>query len=227
VAERCAGDVRLVCVEPCPDTCEALRTNFVDLPILAMTQYAIHAVGLTSPDRAGQELSFYNFRHYPMNSTFDLAAKLREVEIFFEDRGQRAYNRLRTTLPTMGRAIRALVSSLPKGRAGRWLSRRIMGVEEVKARLETLDDVVTRAGIERIDLLKIDVEGPELEVLMGIGPRTWPLIKQVVLETHDRDGRLAKIDARLRANGLTDVRTTWQTTIDNGLESILVLAARP
>jgi FkbM family methyltransferase len=226
VAERCEGNVRLLCFEPSPDTCTALRANFADHPMLAKTQHAIHPVGLTSRDHAGKELSFYNFRRYPTNSTFDLASKRREFEIFFEDRGQRAYDKLRTTLPTLGRAIRAVVSWLPKGSVGWWGARQIMGLEEVKARLETLDDVVARDGLTRIDLLKIDVEGPELDVLRGIGADTWPLVKQVVMETHDRDGRLAEIESILRANGLVDIRSIRQTTIDNGLESILLLASR-
>ena len=69
-----------------------------------------------------------------------------------------------------------------------------MGLEEVKAQIETLDEALRREKIERVDLLKIDVEGPELEVLRGLGPETWPRVMQVVLETHDRDGRQPAAD---------------------------------
>ena len=37
-------------------------------------------------------------------------------------------------------------------------------------------------GIDRIDLLKVDVEGAELDVLRGIEARHWPLIRQAVVE---------------------------------------------
>jgi FkbM family methyltransferase len=53
-----------------------------------------------------------------------------------------------------------------------------------------------------VDLLKVDVEGGELDVLLGIDPAHWPLIRQVILEVHDFNGRLAAICALLRRHGL-------------------------
>ncbi|MFB7510348.1 FkbM family methyltransferase, partial [Streptomyces broussonetiae] len=37
-------------------------------------------------------------------------------------------------------------------------------------------------GIDHIDLLKVDVEGGELDVLRGIEGRHWPLVRQAVVE---------------------------------------------
>jgi FkbM family methyltransferase len=54
-----------------------------------------------------------------------------------------------------------------------------------------------------VDLLKVDVEGAELDVLTGIDEPHWPLIRQVSLEVHDQDGRLARICELLSARGLT------------------------
>jgi len=67
---------------------------------------------------------------------------------------------------------------------------------------ETLDGLVSRLGLERIDFLKMDVEGAELEILragrkaLGIirkiavaayhlrgGKQTWPEVKRI-LEKH-------------------------------------------
>jgi FkbM family methyltransferase len=223
VAERCHSDVSLHCFEPSPHTFRSLHDNFETNPLLRKTRHAIHAIGLTSSEHAGQELSFYNLRRFPTNSTFDLAGKRREFEIFFEDRGRR----LREKLGPMGAPLACLVSSLPKGRVGWWASRQIMGLEETSSRLETLDEMIARQKIARVDLLKIDVEGPELDVLRGLGAKSWPMVKEVVMETHNRDGRQTVIEALLRANGLTDIRTALQSTIDNGLESIVVLARRP
>ena len=54
-----------------------------------------------------------------------------------------------------------------------------------------------------VDLLKVDVEGAELDVLTGIDEPHWPLIRQVLLEVHDQDGRLTRICELLSARGLS------------------------
>jgi hypothetical protein len=43
-----------------------------------------------------------------------------------------------------------------------------------------------RAQVQQIDLLKVDVEGAELDVLQGIGASQWAAIKQVVAEVGAR-----------------------------------------
>jgi FkbM family methyltransferase len=52
-----------------------------------------------------------------------------------------------------------------------------------------------------VDLLKIDAEGAELDVLRGIGPAQWPLIRQVCAEVHDTDGTLAVLGDLLESHG--------------------------
>ena len=49
----------------------------------------------------------------------------------------------------------------------------------------TLSSVIDQVGIERIDLLKIDVEKAEGMVLRGIENHHWPRIRQLVVEVHD------------------------------------------
>lgn len=43
----------------------------------------------------------------------------------------------------------------------------------------TVSDLIREHALARIDLLKIDVEGAELDVLRGITPEHWGLIRQV------------------------------------------------
>ncbi len=71
----------------------------------------------------------------------------------------------------------------------------------VTCRLTTLSEVIREHGVERIDLLKIDVEKSELDVLAGIAEEDWPKIRQVVVEVHDLDGRLRRVEADLAARG--------------------------
>lgn len=53
-----------------------------------------------------------------------------------------------------------------------------------------------------IDLLKIDAEGAEVDVLLGVDEAHWPLIEQVVMEVQDLDDRLQAACDVLTAHGL-------------------------
>jgi amino acid adenylation domain-containing protein/FkbM family methyltransferase len=79
-----------------------------------------------------------------------------------------------------------------------------------ECRLRRLSDVVREEGIERIDLLKVDVQQAELEVLQGIADEDWARIRQIVMEVHDAaghasEGRLAQVEALLERHGFAAV----------------------
>ena len=57
----------------------------------------------------------------------------------------------------------------------------------VSARLRTLSSVIAEERIERIDLLKVNVEKSELDVLRGLDADDWPKIRQAVIEVDQRD----------------------------------------
>jgi FkbM family methyltransferase len=72
--------------------------------------------------------------------------------------------------------------------------------------LRRLSDVMKEQGIERVDLLKIDVEHAEEDVLRGIEDEDWEKIDQIVLGAHDEDvggrpGRVREIVERLERRG--------------------------
>ena len=118
----------------------------------------------------------------------------------------------------MGRPLLSLPFSFPL---------RVMGLEEVHAEISTLGEVLREADVPRIDLLKIDVEGRELDVLLGIDAATWPTIRQVVMETTTRGGKHEEIVQLLREYGLSGIEIQEQKAIDNGLDSVIVMARRP
>jgi FkbM family methyltransferase len=55
--------------------------------------------------------------------------------------------------------------------------------------------------VRQIDLLKVDVEGMELEVLGGLDDAHWALVRNVVMEVSDLYGLLSKIEHLLRSKG--------------------------
>lgn len=112
---------------------------------------------------------------------------------------------------TLERAIQGTASQL-SGRlwwgrlmprfVARWVARRLLrNAERFPCRRRTLSEVVESLALDRVDLLKIDCEGAELEVLQGLGPSDWPRVRQLVLEVHDVAGRLAAVLALLREHG--------------------------
>ena len=77
---------------------------------------------------------------------------------------------------------------------------RVVG-EKIPCQLRTLSEIIYEEGIERIDLLKIDVEKSETDVLAGIADDDWPRIQQIVIEAHDVNDQLARLTQLLRDRG--------------------------
>lgn len=70
----------------------------------------------------------------------------------------------------------------------------------VSARLRRLSAVLAEEGLERVDLLKINVEKSELDVLLGLDADDWLKIRQLVIEV-DRLANLEPITSLLERHG--------------------------
>lgn len=84
-----------------------------------------------------------------------------------------------------------------------WHLRR--GSARVKCELRTVSAVMREQGLDRVDLLKVDCEGAELDVLLGVEDADWPRIGAVVAEVADVDGRLAAVRDLLARHGFDRV----------------------
>ena len=73
----------------------------------------------------------------------------------------------------------------------------------IECPVRTLSEVIRQEDVERIDLLKVDVERSELDVLLGLEEEDWPKVRQLALEVHDEDGRLNAITSLLEARGFS------------------------
>ena len=77
----------------------------------------------------------------------------------------------------------------------------------------TLDDLVQNAGLERIDLLKMDIEGAEYPVLLSTAPETLARVRCLVLEYHEFEAaawRPAMLVEHLQAQG-------FETAVEGGI----------
>ena len=101
---------------------------------------------------------------------------------------------------------------------------------EYEGRLRRLSDVIDEQGIERIDLLKVDVQRAEADVLRGLDDRHWPLVEQVVMEVHNpggpsADGPLKALVRDLEARGFEVL--TRQDELLEGTDRNNLYARRP
>ena len=67
--------------------------------------------------------------------------------------------------------------------------------------LRTVTQVLEEQELDRVDLLKVDVERAERDVLAGIEDRDWSRIRQLVVEVHDLGGRLRAVLELVRGLG--------------------------
>ena len=166
--------------EPAPPLFEALRRNTEGLENVRLFPFAL------SNRRDSGELTFYpnltgmtSFYPHEEQERALLSRILRNLTHLEESRGS------------------ALLAS-----SDEYLKERLQA-STFTAERRTLSDVLAETGIERVDLLKIDVQKAELEVLAGIAEADWPKIAQLAIELHDLDGALEKIERLLRGKGYT------------------------
>jgi amino acid adenylation domain-containing protein/FkbM family methyltransferase len=120
-------------------------------------------------------------------------------------------------------------STLLLGSFDEVLAGRLEGEAHV-CRLRRLADVIRETGVDRIDLLKIDVQRAEMDVLRGLDDDSWLKIRQVVMEVHDQEGgatrgRVRELETLLASRGF-EVRI-HQDTLLEGTDRYNCWAFRP
>ncbi len=171
VHDNCA-DARVYAFEPLPPTYAVLQANAE----LYAPQTKTLNVGLSN--RSGR----VKFTYYPKATAMSGA----HADATVEEATTRAF------LENQGEGLQQYAEELLEG---------MFASEQYECELRTLSQVIREEGIERIDLLKVDVEKSEWEVLEGIEEGDWEKIKQIVIEVHDVDGRVARIGEQLRRRG--------------------------
>jgi FkbM family methyltransferase len=169
ILERFSG-LRLLCFEPVPLVRECLEENLRtwaedganDLSVLP------RALG----DRNGEiEIAF--LPHSPGNSTMFPDQKVLELASVAAEIGQGNFPK------AWVEAHAAQVEQVD----GSAEPRDLMGDRQMlPCRLSDLSSIIEEFGLDRIDLLKIDVEGAEFLLLDGLAERHWPLLRQIAME---------------------------------------------
>ena len=95
----------------------------------------------------------------------------------------------------------------------------------IVAQIWTLSEALEKFDVARLDWLKIDVEGAELDVLRGIEAHHWPRIERVILETESL-AAAHDVTALLEANGFA-VEVRANAVIQGGNLRLLLARRNP
>jgi 31-O-methyltransferase len=185
---------RILALEPAPVTFGCLQAN--------LGRYAPHAVALCQA--AGSEPGTAQLTYRPYMSS---------MSTLHADRGDDARN------------VGAYLRNNGTSAGARDVSLQALNVEQsVPVEVTTVTRVMTEHSVDRVGLLKVDVERAELDVINGISEAAWDRIHRVLLEVHDLDEHLGKITGRLA--GLGYEATVSQTPLFRSGSVYQVLATR-
>ncbi|MFK7784941.1 MAG: amino acid adenylation domain-containing protein [Crocinitomicaceae bacterium] len=177
-AHLAANQVKIHAFEPLPPTFELLKHNTE----LYEGDYTVHKIGLARKEETA------TFSYFP-NATV-LSTRYQEgneiesiVKKFIKNANETADEKLKDE------QLDTLLDDRLKS-------------EEYTCKLKRLSQIIAEENIEKIDLLKVDVEKSELDVLEGIDPDDWKRIQQIVIEVHDDENdRLSHIKGMLEDHG--------------------------
>ena len=205
VAQECRKEFTLYCFEPIPETYRWLQLNLARHQEHAAARITLLNQGLT---RLGgkQYAEFTFFPGAPGNSTMFPPEKEAIFQRLAGDRPELMRrviecNPLRLPVPWLTYRLLSPIMS----RKLRKIKSAFRASQIIRCQLTTIAAICRQHSVWTIDLLKVDVEGAELEVLEGMDDRTWEITRQVVLEVHDVDCRVARIQSLLEEHGLLNI----------------------
>ncbi|HEX5709505.1 MAG TPA: FkbM family methyltransferase, partial [Pyrinomonadaceae bacterium] len=176
---------RVFAFEPLPPNFDALRTNVA----LYGLDAELFECGLA------KERGTATFTFYPHAAA--MSGRVSGVE---EDKAATKAN-VQSWLQSFESAAGAGAAAAPQYDLDEFVEHYLRS-ESYTCQLRTLSEVIRERGVERIDLLKLDVEKSEFDVLSGIEDEDWKKIRQIVVEVHTEE-LLERITSLLRERGFS------------------------
>ena len=163
-------NARVFAFEPLPLNSQLLRANMA----LYGLDVKVYDCGLSS--RSGQA----TFSYYPNAPALSGLATAGAGRISDKELSRTVRNWLQTVAPGADQVL------LPEAELDQMVEKYLL-TEDYTCQLTTLSEVIRENNLDRIDLLKIDVEKSEADVLAGLEESDWAKIRQVVMEVHSKE----------------------------------------
>jgi len=184
-------NINIYAFEPIPEIYKVLEKN---AQISNNKNFKTYMMGVSNENK---EL---NFTYYPNSPALSTA----KPEIWEEDRNN------------FISAVQGNISNAPKKF---WWAKLIpkfltpliakyltSNSQEIKSSVITLSNLIETERINIINLLKIDCEGEEINVLLGLKNEHWNIIQAIVMEVNDVENNIQKAKKLLTEKGFQNVR---------------------
>ncbi|HEU4872135.1 MAG TPA: amino acid adenylation domain-containing protein [Pyrinomonadaceae bacterium] len=163
-------NARVYAFEPLPLNSELLHDNMA----LYGLDVKVYDCGLSS--RSGSA----TFNYYPNAPALAGIANAAGGRLSDKELSRSVRNWLQTVAPGADQTL------LPEAELDQMVEKYLL-TEDYICQLTTLSEIIRENNIDRIDLLKIDVETSEADVLAGLEESDWEKIRQVVMEVHSKE----------------------------------------
>lgn len=204
IYQQCNQNINVYAFEPVPAIFEVLQAN---ANLFDSEKIKVFPYGLAQASKVAE------FSYHPDATMLSTAHSDDSLEL--RDQIKRAILRNIKDAPKSYGWLR-LLRWVPRFICSALLERELNSVfqaEQVTCQLRTISEVLQEQNIDKINLLKINVEKDELDVLHGIQPQDWQKIEQIVVKVHNLGNRLQKIAALLRDQGFAEMELTQETML--------------
>jgi FkbM family methyltransferase len=187
---RSVPGARIYAFEPLPPILQCAERN-----LRAYTQVKLENLGLAERER---EVTFAYFPKLPSNSTMYPGDKRSETASIW--RGFKLRDIWRVS--KLHFVLLSLVFPLRRRIVRSYFADKFRDPQLYRCQTTTLDRVFEREQLAEIALLKVDVEGAELDVLAGLSDDNLRRVRQIALELSPKHkSALDRLEQRLRGAG--------------------------